>query len=87
MCSSSSGAFDGYERVRPMTQFTLREIKPDDPDYHKPLDVLIEDLAHAESGPHYGDVIITVEDLTDALFYLAEFQRKMKRYKFRRLSK
>ena len=70
-----------------MPTFTLREIKPDDPDYHKPLDVLIEDLAHAESGPHYGDVIITVEDLTDVLFYLAEFQRKMKRYEFRRLSK
>lgn len=70
-----------------MEIFTLREIKPDDPDYHKPLDVLIEDLAHAEPGLRYGDVVIMVEDLTDVLFYLAEFQRRLKRYKFRRLSK
>ena len=27
-----------------MTQFILREIKPDDPNYYKPLDELIEDL-------------------------------------------
>ena len=66
---------------------TLKLVKPDDPDYHKPLDVLIEDLAHADPGPHYGDVLVTVEDLTDVLYYLAEFKRRMKKYKFRRLSK
>ena len=70
-----------------MSDLILKEIKPDDPNYHKPLDELIEDLGHAEPAKQYGDVIITVEDLTDALHYLAEFQRRMKRYKFRRLSK
>ena len=53
---------------------TLKEIKPDDPDYYKPLDELIDDLGHAEPGPRYGDVIVTVEDLTDALHYLREYQ-------------
>ena len=54
---------------------TLDVIKPDDPDYHKPLDVLIEDLGHADAGRQYGDVIITVEDLTDVLHYLQTYQR------------
>ena len=55
---------------------TLKEIKPDDPNYYKPLDELIEDLGHAEPTPQYGDVIITVEDLTDALHYLKEYKEK-----------
>lgn len=70
-----------------MTPLRLKLIEPGDPEYHKPLDVLIEDLSHADPGPRYGDVLVMVEDLTDALYYLAEFQRRMKRYKFRRLSK
>lgn len=68
-------------------QMTLDVIESTEPNYHKPLDVLIEDLAHEEPGMRYGDVVIMVEDLTDVLFYLAEFQRRLKRYKFRRLSK
>ena len=65
---------------------TLKEIKPDDSNYHEPLDELIEDLAHARPSLTYGDVVITVEELTDALHYLADYQRRMKKYKFRRLS-
>ena len=65
---------------------TLKEIKPDDPNYHEPLDKLIEDLGHARPSLTYGDVVITVEELTDALHYLADYQRRMKKYKFRRLS-
>lgn len=53
----------------------LKEIMPDDPDYYKSLDELIEDLGHAEPASRYGDVQIMVEDLTDALHYLKEFQR------------
>ena len=53
---------------------TLKLIKPDDPDYHKPLDTLIEDLGHAEPSQRYGDVQIMVEDLTDALHYLKEYR-------------
>ena len=53
----------------------LKELRPDDPDYYKPLDELIEDLGHAEPGQIYGDVIVTVEDLTDALHYLKEYRK------------
>ena len=56
---------------------TLKEIKPTDPDYHKPIEELIEDLGHAEPANQHGDVIITVEDLTDALHYLKEYLDKM----------
>ena len=41
---------------------TLKEIKPNDPNYHEPLDELIEDLGHARPSLTYGDVVITVED-------------------------
>ena len=53
---------------------TLKEIKPDDPNYYKPLNELIEDLGHAEPASRYGDVQIMVEDLTDALHYLQAFR-------------
>lgn len=54
---------------------TLKEIKPGDPNYYKPLDELIEDLGHAEPASRYGDVRIIVEDLTDALHYLKEYRK------------
>jgi len=54
---------------------TLKEIKPTGPNYHKPIEELIEDLGHAEPANQIGDVIITVEDLTDALHYLQTYQR------------
>lgn len=54
---------------------TLKEIKPTDPDYHKPIEELIDDLGHAEPANQHGDVIITVEDLTDALHYLQTYQK------------
>lgn len=57
-----------------MKTFTLREIKPDDPNYYKPLDELIEDLGHAKPASRYGDVQIMVEDLTDAIHYLQEYK-------------
>lgn len=53
---------------------TLKEIKPGDPDYYKPIDELMEDLGNAKSGRTYGDVIITVEDLTDAIYYLQTYK-------------
>lgn len=81
-CQSKNG-----DDLKNAKQMTLNVIEPTDPNYHKPLDVLIEDLAHAEPGLRYGNVVIMVEDLTDVLFYLAEFQQRLKRYKFRRLSK
>ena len=62
-----------------MNDFILKEIKPDDPNYFKPLDELIEDLGHAEPAKQYGNVIITVEDLTDALYYLQLFQKHEER--------
>ena len=62
-----------------MNDLILKEIKPDDPNYFKPLDELIEDLGHAEPAKQYGNVIITVEDLTDALYYLQLFQKHEER--------
>ncbi len=53
---------------------TLKEIKPVAPDYNKPIDELIEDLGNEKSGRTYGDVIIMVEDLTDAIYYLQTYK-------------
>ena len=63
-----------------MSDLILKEIKPDDPGYYKPLDELIEDLGHAEPAKQYGDVIIQVEDLTDALYYLRMYRSDMQMY-------
>lgn len=57
-------------------QFELRAIKYGEPGYFKPLSELIDDLGNADSGPGYGNVIITVEDLEDTLYYLKELQSK-----------